>query len=50
MIPTLVDDSEAFKTSVEGFPGDSVVKNSPANAGDIGAIPDPGRSHKPRSK
>ena len=49
MISTLVDDSEAFKTSVEGFPGDSVVKNPPANAGDIGAIPDLGRSHKPWS-
>lgn len=26
MTPTLMHDSEAFKTSVEGFPGDSVVK------------------------
>ena len=38
MIPTLVDDSEAFKTSVEGFPAGSVVKNPPANAGDMGSI------------
>ena len=30
-------------------PGGSVVKNSPANAGDSGSIPDLGRSHMPRS-
>ena len=28
-----------------GFPGGSVVKSLPANAGDTGSIPDPGRSH-----
>ena len=27
-----------------GFPGGSVVKNPPANAGHMGLIPDPGRS------
>ena len=27
-----------------GFPGGSVVKNSPANAGDMGSIPWSGRS------
>ena len=32
---------------MEGFPGSSVVKNPPANAGDTGSIPDPGRSHVP---
>ena len=32
-----------------GFPGGSVVKNPPANAGDMGLIPDLGRSHVPRS-
>ena len=31
------------------FPGGAVVKNPPADAGDTGSIPDPGRSHKPRS-
>ena len=31
---------------VEGFPGGSVVKNLLAHAGDIGSIPDQGRSHK----
>ena len=29
-----------------GFPGGSVVKNLSANAGDMGSIPDSGRSHK----
>ena len=32
-----------------GFPGGSVVKNPPANAGDTGSSPGPGRSHMPRS-
>ena len=27
------------------FPGAPVVKNLPANAGDMGSIPGPGRSH-----
>ena len=27
-----------------GFPGSSVVKNSPANAGEMGLIPGSGRS------
>ena len=27
-----------------GFPGGSVVKNPPANAGDVGSIPGLGRS------
>ena len=33
----------------QGFPGGSVVKNPPANAGDTGSIPDLGRSHMPQS-
>ena len=28
----------------EGFPGDSMVKNPPANAGDTSSIPGSGRS------
>ena len=28
----------------EGFPGGSVVKNPPANAGDVGLMPGSGRS------
>ena len=31
------------------FPGGAVVKNPPANAGDMGSSPAPGRSHMPRS-
>ena len=29
------------------FPGGPVVENSPANAGDTGLIPGPGRFHMP---
>ena len=32
-----------------GFAGGSVVKNPPANAGDTGSSPGPGRSHMPWS-
>ena len=38
-----------FKTVVEDFPGTSVVKNPPANAGDMGSSPSRGRSHTPQS-
>ena len=31
------------------FPGGAVVKNPPANAGDTGFSPGPGRSHMPQS-
>ena len=31
------------------FPGDAVVKNQPANAGDMGSSPGLGRSHMPWS-
>ena len=31
------------------FPGGAVVKNPPANAGDTGSSPGPGRSRMPRS-
>ena len=33
----------------KGFPGGAVVKNPPANAGDTGSSPGPGRSHMPWS-
>ena len=33
-----------FLIAVEGFPGCSVVKNAPANAGDTGLVPESGRS------
>ena len=32
-----------------GFPGDPVVKNPPANAGDTGLISGPERSYMPQS-
>ena len=31
------------------FPSGEVVKNPPANAGDTGSSPGPGRSHMPQS-
>ncbi|KAJ8781770.1 hypothetical protein J1605_010754 [Eschrichtius robustus] len=34
---------------VLGFPGGAVVESLPANAGDAGSSPGPGRSHMPRS-
>ena len=33
------------KYNSRDFPGGAVVKNLPANAGDMGSIPGPGRSH-----
>ena len=38
-----------LKIIILGFPGGAVVKNPPANAGDTGSSPGPGRSHMPRS-
>ena len=38
-----------FKLVVLGFPGGTVVKNPPTNAGDTGSSPGLGRSHMPRS-
>ena len=32
-----------------GFPGGAVVENPPANAGDAGWSPGPGRSHVPQN-
>ena len=37
------------KNNFRDFPGSAVVKNPPANAGDTGSIPGPGRSHMPWS-
>ena len=38
-----------MKKKREDFPGGSVVKNPPANSGDTGLSPGPGRSHMLRS-
>ena len=40
---------EGIRMFHQGFPGGAVVKNPPANAGDMGLSPGPGRSHMPRS-
>ena len=37
------------KAGGRDFPGGTVVKNPPANAGDTGSSPGPGRSHMPWS-
>ena len=39
--------SGPYKKVTMGFPGGAVVKNLPANAGDMGSSPGPGRSHMP---
>ena len=39
----------SFKNMDRDFPGGAVVKNPPVNAGDMGSIPGPGRSHMPWS-
>ena len=38
---------EMFRKASQSFPGDSVIENLPASAGDMGSIPDPERSHMP---
>ena len=39
-----------FKKAYLGdFPGDTVVKNPPANAGDVDSVPGLGRCHVPWS-
>ena len=40
---------ENQKQGKRDFPGGAVVKNPPANAGDTGLSPGPGRSHMPQS-
>ena len=37
-----------YRKPFGGFPGGTVVKNPPANAGDMGSISGPGRSHMPQ--
>ena len=34
-----------LRVAKRDFPGGAVVKNLPANAGDMGSSPGPGRSH-----
>ena len=47
--PTSFYDKDCQEISCRGFHYGSVLKNSPANAGDMGLIPGQGRSHVLRS-
>ena len=44
-----MNNSQELKIESGDFPSGAVVKNPPANAGDTGSRPGPGRSHMPRS-
>ena len=41
--------TNSVNRKLRDFPGGTVVKSPPANAGDTGSIPGPGRSHMPQS-
>ena len=41
--------NDVDRTLLGDFPGGAEVKNPPANAGDTGLSPGPGRSHLPQS-
>ena len=43
------EEYEKSKKESSGFPGGAVVESPPADAGDKGLCPGPGRSHMPRS-
>ena len=45
----LLNEKLDAKASSREFPGGVVVENPPANAGDKGSTPGPGRSHMPWS-
>ena len=47
-IRLLYNKEQIWKKTVLGFPDGTVVKNPPANAGETGSSPGPGRSHMPR--
>ena len=38
-----------LKNNREDLPGGAIVKNPPANAGDMGSSPGPGRPHMPQT-
>ena len=42
------EEKTSIKTAAGDFPGGAVVEGPPANAGDMGSSPGPGRSHVPR--
>ena len=41
----MIDPDQTMKRTLGDFLGDPAVKNPPANAGDMGSIPGPGRPH-----
>ena len=45
IIISLICEIKKKKTVFRDFPGDPVVKNPPANTGDMGLISDQGRFH-----
>ena len=45
MFWSIRNSKEYLKIHAGDFPGGAVVKNPPANAGDTGSGPGPGRSH-----
>ena len=47
--PSLLNKNMVKNMYTRDFPDGAVVKNPPANAGDTGSSPGPGRSHMPRS-
>ena len=47
--PSTAKKAKNTKIDFPGFPGGSAVKNQPTNTGDMGSVPDPERSHMPRS-
>ncbi len=49
VIQTKLNPIDILKRNGWGFPGGAVVESPPANAGDTGSSPGPGRSHMPRS-
>ena len=49
MLPHKVMELVMTENYTSGFPSGAVVRNPPANAGDTGSSPGPGRSHMPWS-
>ena len=45
LLNTVLYNNWLLKSTAFGFPGDSEIKNQPANAGDTGSVPSPGRFH-----
>ena len=48
-IKKYLETNDNENTMTQGFPAGTLVKNPPANEGDMGSSPGPGRSHMLRS-